>query len=78
VSTAATRTAPKNLPVFSGWKQLLYGLQTASHNLRYANFDPVLERPLTTDVPLDDAAAHVEAGGSPALPPKKDASAAGD
>jgi hypothetical protein len=45
-----------NVPVV---KALLYGLQTASFNLRYTNFDPVLESPITCDplrVPAEEVA----------------------
>ena len=36
-----------NVPVA---KALLYGLQTASWNLRFTNFSPALESPITADL----------------------------
>lgn len=42
----AFRGGQVNVPAV---KQLLYGLQTASHNLRHCNFDPVLDRSASSD-----------------------------
>ena len=42
----AFRGGEINVPIV---KALLYGLQTASYNLRHTNFAPVLESPITCD-----------------------------
>ena len=72
-------------------KPLLYALQTASHNLRHTNFDPVLAQPITEDVALterrvtelrtdalrtDALRAGISANAVPGPPPKKAADSA--
>ena len=47
----AFRNGEANVPVV---KQLLYALQTASHNLRYVNFDPQLQSSTTDPFGNDD------------------------
>jgi hypothetical protein len=47
------RDGQANIPAV---KQMLYALQTASHNLRYVNFDPRLKKSTTDPFANDDAA----------------------
>ena len=66
----AFRDGQANIPAI---KQMLYALQTASHNLRHVNFDPRLKSsttdPFAEDEDADVAHARVEAGDSPAKKP---------
>ncbi|MDP9267413.1 MAG: hypothetical protein M3P27_03705 [Acidobacteriota bacterium] len=65
----AFRDGQANIPAI---KQMLYALQTASHNLRHVNFDPQLKSSTTDPFAQDDAAdalSRVDAADSPARKP---------